>query len=177
MVESERNVPAGKLGVEEIGTLELGDVEATRALDAAIDAEFDGDGFVGLIGPLGAGKTTLVKGMMASRGAGRAVARSPTYTLLNVYRTDPPVVHADLYRVEGVDDLESTGYWDYVRADRRDIIVEWFDRVIESWPGEGLIVALSHRQSGRRAVIWASSEFRTRARAILTAMDASELSQ
>jgi tRNA threonylcarbamoyladenosine biosynthesis protein TsaE len=158
------------LGVERIGTAGLPNAEATRRAGATLADALDGDSFVGLVGPLGAGKTTLVKGLMRGRGADEAVARSPTYTLLNVYRTTPPVVHVDLYRLSGIDGLESTGYWDYVHADRRDILVEWFDRVTDSWTGEGLIVELAHQQSGRLVTVWASETWRDRASAWLSAI-------
>jgi len=158
-VERERDFSPGELDVERVGRVGLPDEEATRRLGARLAELLGGGGFVGLVGPLGAGKTTLVKGFVSAREAEDVVARSPTYTLLNVYRTKPPIVHVDLYRLEGIDGLESTGYWDYVRMERRDVLVEWFDRVTASWPGSGLIVELAHRQSGRWATLWASEAY------------------
>lgn len=158
-VERERDFSPEALDVERVGRVGLADEAATRRFGARLAEFLSGSGFVGLVGPLGAGKTTLVKGFVSARKAEDVVARSPTYTLLNVYRTEPPIVHADLYRLEGIDGLESTGYWDYVRMERRDVLVEWFDRVTASWPGSGLIVELAHRQSGRWATLWASEVY------------------
>lgn len=173
-VERERDFSPAELDVERVGRVGLPDEEATRQLGARLAELFSGEGFIGLVGPLGAGKTTLVKGFVSARDAEDVVARSPTYTLLNVYRTTPPIVHVDLYRLEGIDGLESTGYWDYIRMDRRNVLVEWFDRVTASWPGSGLIVELAHRQSGRWATLWASESYMPAAQRLVSREDSAE---
>ncbi|MFZ4509126.1 MAG: tRNA (adenosine(37)-N6)-threonylcarbamoyltransferase complex ATPase subunit type 1 TsaE, partial [Fimbriimonas sp.] len=72
--------------------------EETQAVGAALARNAQpGDLFL-LEGELGAGKTTLVRGFLNELGWTGAV-RSPTFTLLNLYETNPPVLHADLYRV------------------------------------------------------------------------------
>jgi len=119
-----------------------------------------------LIGALGSGKTTLVSGMAEALDSGRA-ATSPTYTLVNRYETDPELVHVDLYRLESVDGLETTGYWDFVRAGEFVVCVEWLDRIPEAWPGTGWILRLDHRSEGRHVEIWASESVRDRAVAIV----------
>lgn len=90
-----------------------------------------GDG-VGLEGDLGSGKTCFTRGLVAALEGGGAVhVSSPTYALLNVYRTNPPVYHFDLYRVSGIDDLETTGYWEITGAADGITVVEWCDRLPE----------------------------------------------
>lgn len=134
----------------------LGSAEQTRALGAAIAKTIKPPCFIGLVGDLGAGKTTLVQGVVGELGE-VARATSPTYTLLNEYRTEPPVVHVDLYRLETVDDLESVGYWDYVLGHSGFICVEWLDRIPGAWPDEGLVIGLEFGD-GRAANIWDSSD-------------------
>lgn len=83
--------------------------------------------FVALFGPLGAGKTTLVRA--ACRGAGVAEpVLSPTFTLVRRYSAPSgPVYHADLYRVSGPEDLPDLGWEDLLAADG-PVFVEWADR-------------------------------------------------
>lgn len=80
-----------------------------------------------LRGPLGAGKTTFVRGFL--RGIGhQGEVRSPTFSLVHLYETTPPVLHADLYRVESVLGL---GLED--ELDDRVSFIEWPDRADFPW--------------------------------------------
>ena len=101
--------------------------EDTMALGSSMAAVLPPGMTVLLIGALGAGKTTLVRGVCERLGCGRSV-RSPSFTLVHEYRTDDGrlVVHADLYRLSGgdVDDLELESYID----DGALLFVEWADR-------------------------------------------------
>lgn len=132
----------------------LDDAEQTRAFGAWLGESLRGGGFLGLIGDLGAGKTTLTQGLTASLGG---EASSPTYTLVNEYELTPRVYHFDLYRLEDVDDLESVGYWDFVSDTRAIAIVEWLDQVPQAWPGEGTIVELRHQDGSRLASVWSTA--------------------
>jgi tRNA threonylcarbamoyl adenosine modification protein YjeE len=138
---------------------DLAGADQTVALGERIAAAVEPGDVVGLSGQLGAGKTTFVGGMVDALG-GEGRTRSPTYTLVNTYQTDPPVYHVDLYRLETVDDLESIGYWDYIRQRRGILCVEWLDRLPEAWPGEGVVIRLEHLSEGRRASIWATGTIR-----------------
>lgn len=135
----------------------LPDVDATRDLGALAAAALVSGGFLGLIGELGAGKTTLVQGLVGALGG---TASSPTYTLLNEYELTPRVYHFDLYRLEDVDDLESVAYWDYVTDPRAISIVEWLDRVPEAWPNGGSVLELQHEAGTRRATLWSTEPHR-----------------
>jgi len=78
--------------------------------------------FVALEGPLGSGKTTLVRA--ACEGAGVAdVVTSPTYTLVHRYGSDPPIHHADLYRISARHQLLELG-WDDLVAGESTVFVE-----------------------------------------------------
>ncbi|MFW5966119.1 MAG: tRNA (adenosine(37)-N6)-threonylcarbamoyltransferase complex ATPase subunit type 1 TsaE [Persicimonas sp.] len=152
----------GEFGLEDRPdlSLELDDEEATRRLAGALAGHLEAADFVGLVGPLGAGKTTFVQGLVAALGAPDE-ATSPTYTLVNEYATDPPVVHVDLYRLEHFDELESIAYWDYVESNRHILCVEWLDRLPDAWPRRGIVVALRHRPKGRQAQIWATDHLQS----------------
>ena len=103
----------------------LADEGATRALGAALALRLAPGDLVRLEGPLGAGKTTLVRGLLEALGHAGPV-RSPTFNLLQSFDTDPPVLHADLYRVRSA---EGTGLEDYL--DSHIVLVEWPDRLPE----------------------------------------------
>jgi tRNA threonylcarbamoyladenosine biosynthesis protein TsaE len=83
---------------------------------------------VGLRGDLGSGKTTWARAMLRGLGYGGRVP-SPTYTLLEQYVCDGlMVVHLDLYRLRGADELEHLGLGDWLAEPRRWLLVEWPER-------------------------------------------------
>lgn len=85
-----------------------------------------------LIGELGAGKTTLAKGLAAGLGAAsEEVVTSPTFTLVHEYGISGKaqrVYHVDLYRVETARDLETLGLEDLL-TERAIVIVEWGEKL------------------------------------------------
>lgn len=97
---------------------EAATVDAGRRFVGGLDV---GD-VVLLHGDLGAGKTTFVRGMLEGLGWNGPV-RSPTFTLIQTYATEPPVMHADLYRLSG---WEGTGIDEYL--DDHLCLIEWPDR-------------------------------------------------
>src|SRR4051812_21064266 len=74
------------------------DEAAMRELGGALTNELRVGDVVFLYGELGAGKTTLVRGFIDALGYEQPV-RSPTFNLIHLFPTDPPVMHVDLYRV------------------------------------------------------------------------------
>lgn len=96
--------------------------EDMRALGAELGRLWRAGDAVLLEGPLGAGKTTLVRGLLESLCVTEPV-RSPTFNLVQTFETDPPVLHADLYRVKS---YEGIGIEDYL--DSHLCLIEWPDR-------------------------------------------------
>jgi tRNA threonylcarbamoyladenosine biosynthesis protein TsaE len=135
--------------------LALVDADATRRLGATLEQRLSPGDFVGLVGQLGAGKTTLVQGLVESLAPDERVT-SPTYTLLHEYETAPPVIHIDLYRLETYDELESIGYWDFVESGAAISCVEWVDQVPEAWPDHDrcLLVRLLRDDGARVAELY-----------------------
>ena len=97
--------------------------------------------YIAMRGEMGVGKTVFTRGFVSHFG--RANVKSPTYTLVNEYRTEnKKIYHFDLYRIEDGDDLESIGYHEYVESDAYSI-VEWSERVPEYIPDDAITVTIS----------------------------------
>jgi tRNA threonylcarbamoyladenosine biosynthesis protein TsaE len=102
-----------------------------------------------LQGPLGSGKTTLVRGLVSVLpGAEEAEVSSPSFNLVNLYPTRPQVAHFDLYRLDSSHPLEE---FEELLADAGTLLVaEWIDRVEEKlWPDEALHLKWAAVPSGR----------------------------
>jgi tRNA threonylcarbamoyladenosine biosynthesis protein TsaE len=105
------------------GERHLPDEEATHRLAAEWAAGRRAGEALLLSGLLGAGKTSFVRGVLRALGWEGPV-RSPSFSLLLPYPTDPPVLHADLYRVESAEGLGLEDYWDSHLC-----LIEWGERM------------------------------------------------
>ncbi len=142
--------------------LVLADEAATLAAGAAIAKGLAALGplpehglHLHLRGPLGAGKTTLARGLLRALGVTGAV-RSPTYTLVEPYRAGAlELFHFDLYRLAGAQELEELGARDCFRAGAV-CLFEWPERAAAALPRASLILELAHDPPGRSLVARAS---------------------
>jgi tRNA threonylcarbamoyladenosine biosynthesis protein TsaE len=101
--------------------------EETIALGRQLATEL-ADGVVLLIGNLGAGKTTLAKGIVEGRnGIPADEVSSPTFTLIHQYGDKNPVYHIDLYRLDEQREVESLGL-DEIFESGALILLEWGER-------------------------------------------------
>ncbi len=104
-----------------------GSADDTAALGAALARLVAAPCVIALEGPLGAGKTTFVRGFLRARGC-EGLVRSPTYTLIETYPLDEgPVHHLDLYRLADPEELEYLGVRDLV-TDDSIWLIEWPER-------------------------------------------------
>ncbi|MEL7128821.1 MAG: tRNA (adenosine(37)-N6)-threonylcarbamoyltransferase complex ATPase subunit type 1 TsaE [Pseudomonadota bacterium] len=132
-------------------SLKLPNDAATRAIGVAIAPILRRGDVLALYGGLGAGKTTLVRGLIQTLcGAGTEVP-SPTYTLVQTY--DAPAFglwHFDLYRIETPHELEDLG-WDDTAAGVA--IIEWPAHAGPALPAWRLDIHLAPDGSGRRVTL------------------------
>ena len=133
---------------------ETASVEATQALGAVLGRLLIGGVTIGLVGPLGAGKTHLVKGIAAGNGtADPRQITSPTFTLIHEYPGRLRLYHVDAYRLRGPAELVALGFDELVASDSV-VVVEWADRVRSAMPMDTLWIELTPiADTGRRMAL------------------------
>jgi len=112
----------------------------TRALGRALGGLLQEGDFVALSGPLGAGKTTLSKGICAGLGVAEAVS-SPTYLLCHEYSGRVPVLHLDAYFAARIDSLLAEGLAERFAAGTV-VLLEWAEQIADWLPDDRLEVSL-----------------------------------
>ncbi|MBO0750455.1 MAG: tRNA (adenosine(37)-N6)-threonylcarbamoyltransferase complex ATPase subunit type 1 TsaE [Porphyrobacter sp.] len=132
-------------------TIDLPDLAAMDAFGARIAARLRPGDVVALSGALGSGKTTLARAVIAALGHGGEVP-SPTFTIVETYDLDPPLVHADFYRLERPQEAEELGLDDY--REGAALIAEWPEKAggFAHEPG-CLAITLEIAGTGRKAIV------------------------
>jgi tRNA threonylcarbamoyladenosine biosynthesis protein TsaE len=103
-----------------------------------------------LYGPLGAGKTTLVRAAAAELGVVDAV-RSPSFTIANIYQGQTTVQHLDLYRLEEIGDDDALALEEYARPDAITF-VEWPEAGVGRLGAATWVVRLDHESLHERVL-------------------------
>ena len=115
-------------------------VQQTEAYGHALAKELRGGSVVALFGGMGMGKTAFVRGLASGLGL-QAEVSSPTFALVHDYGGNPPLVHFDMYRVSGWDDLYSTGFFDYMDAGAI-VVVEWSENILSALPQDAIRITI-----------------------------------
>ncbi len=124
----------------------------TEAVGASFAPLVSSGGVIALYGGLGMGKTAFVRGLAAGLKRDAEVS-SPTFALVNDYGGNPPLVHFDMYRVTGWEDLYTTGFFDYLDAGAI-LVIEWSEHVEGALPEGTIRVYFTRLDESRRKICW-----------------------
>lgn len=128
--------------------------EATAGFAASLEPAIEPGTVISLQGPLGAGKTALVRAFLQAAGF-KGKVKSPTFTLVETYATERfVVVHFDLYRLADPEELEWIGFRDYLVADAV-CFIEWPEKGGGLLPPPDLVIRLQPEAEGRRLEVTA----------------------
>ena len=131
--------------------IRLADPQATEAFGASLAPLLRAGDVITLRGDLGAGKTSIARGLLAALGlAGEAP--SPSFAIVQPYAPPEvrlPVLHVDLYRIEDAVEIEELGL-DEARGDSV-LVIEWPERAPGWWP-DALALTLTIEPDGARAL-------------------------
>lgn len=107
---------------------------------------------IALSGDLGAGKTTLVKGIAKGLGVkDYRYVNSPSFVLVKEYKGRMPLFHFDIYRLNNLKDIEDIGYEDYLGR-RGVVVIEWSSKMQRILPKRRLEITMKIRSSSRRVI-------------------------
>ena len=124
----------------------------TEEIGRRFAEKLPGGTVVAMYGDLGAGKTAFVRGMARGLGLNCRVS-SPTFTIVNEYLGDRELIHFDMYRLSGADELFDIGWEDYLN---RGAIcaVEWSENVEDAFFGDEIRVTIEKlSDTGRKITI------------------------
>jgi len=128
----------------------------TIELGVRLGRQLRGGEVIAVYGPLGSGKTHLIKGI--ARGAGAEdlhQVTSPTFVIVNEYPASTGLViyHIDAYRLDSASDLEKLGFRDYCQPESV-VLVEWADKVEDAFKGTTYTrVELEHLGESKRGIL------------------------
>lgn len=131
--------------------------QETIELGKKIAAQFKGGDIILLEGDLGAGKTTITKGIAEYFGIKDTIT-SPTFTLMNIYEVKnhliKNLVHIDTYRLEDEDDLIEIGVEDYLGDPNTICLIEWPEKIERLFQGKNIIkIKIEHDGENRKITI------------------------
>jgi tRNA threonylcarbamoyladenosine biosynthesis protein TsaE len=131
-------------------TLETSSATETEALGERIGHACQGGEIIALIGPLGAGKTCLTRGLARGLGVSDGSTTSPTFALIHEYLGRLPLVHVDMYRLDAAA-AGNLGLEEYLES-AAVTVIEWADKIRTQLPSDYLRIELEHRGGDRRRI-------------------------
>lgn len=136
------------------GSLRSNAAEETRAIGRALGHAAHAGSVVALIGPLGAGKTELAKGVAEGLGV-TSVVSSPTFVLMNEHAGRLRLFHVDAYRLDDPEEAIAAGLFDDRQA-AGVTVLEWADRLGDRLPAARLELTIEPEPDGsdRRLIRW-----------------------
>ena len=124
--------------------------QETEALGARLARSLPDGAVVAMYGDLGAGKTAFVRGMARGMGLSCRVS-SPTFTIVNEYLGERELIHFDMYRLSGADELFEIGWEDYLSRGAV-CAVEWSEKVRDAFFGDEVTVTIEKLGENERKI-------------------------
>jgi len=124
--------------------------QETEELGARLSSGLPGGTVVAMYGDLGAGKTAFVRGMARGMGLTCRVS-SPTFTIVNEYLGPRDLIHFDMYRLSGADELFDIGWEDYLNRGAV-CAVEWSENVEDAFFGDEVRVTIEKLNDSERKI-------------------------
>lgn len=131
---------------------------ATRALGARLGAAAEPGDVIALVGPLGAGKTELARGIARGLDVAEPIA-SPTFILIAEHAGRVPLFHVDCYRLDGAEDALAAGILDD-RSAEGVTVIEWAERLGVALPAGRLDVAIDGAGDAPRTLVLRATDAR-----------------
>jgi tRNA threonylcarbamoyladenosine biosynthesis protein TsaE len=130
-------------------TLTFSDIEQLPDVARRLLDEFPDQRFFAFFGPMGVGKTTLIKELCAQLGVTQNVC-SPTFAIVNEYsdRSGEPVYHFDFYRIKKLEEAYDIGYEEYFYSGCY-CFTEWTEKIEPLLPDRYLRIDISEQQGTR----------------------------
>lgn len=128
-------------------------VEGTEKLGVELARSLRPGDVLALTGEIGSGKTTFVRGLAQGLGVPASSVASPSFVLVRVYRGRIPLVHADLFRLEGLPEALSVGLEEFYDSDGV-MAIEWADKIPGVLPEEFLEVRFEALDPETRRLTW-----------------------
>jgi len=133
----------------------IGSKTDTKKLAKKISGQLRGGEIIGLIGQLGAGKTTFIQYLAKALGVKNTV-NSPTFNILKIYLARFPnseirnLVHVDAYRLRSADELTALGAQEYFERNDTITIIEWADKVKKILPKKAMVINIKIKSKNER---------------------------
>jgi tRNA threonylcarbamoyladenosine biosynthesis protein TsaE len=133
-------------------TVTINSAEETTIFGAELGNALERGTVVALFGDLGAGKTTLIKGLAAAAaGIDPRSICSPTFTYLNIYSGNIEIYHFDLYRLRNEEDFLSLGFDEYLKTDGI-CCIEWPEKIPTLLPENTLLIEIAYSGENKRII-------------------------
>ncbi len=114
--------------------------------------KLENGGCVGLIGDLGAGKTTFTKKICKYFGVTENV-KSPTFTYVIEYESGrKKISHFDVYRISDSEEIYEIGFEDFIGDEESVVIVEWADKILSEMPQDTIFIEINHNSENTRKI-------------------------
>ncbi len=126
-------------------------IEETEQVGERLGQQLAGGDVIALVGELGAGKTTLIRGLAKGLGVDPDVVKSPTFVLLRDYPGRVGLIHIDAYRL---DTSASAIFLDveWMFSPKKVTVIEWANRVTTCLPEDYLEIRMTHKTTSHRTI-------------------------